>query len=117
MKTTHPGGGFEFRFEAGALSLLATCDRLPARTFQVLIAGSQGSSRVSCGFVEFVELGEASDTVFARIMRKLHDTVQTFPEDFPEAAFRDALSHWLLFNFDTPLRHVQAEPNAKTPTQ
>jgi hypothetical protein len=30
----------------------------------------------------------------------------SFPSDFPEAVFRDTLSHWLLFNFGAPIRHA-----------
>jgi hypothetical protein len=48
-------------------------------------------------------------------MQKLHDMMPAFPGEFPAANFHDALSHWLMFNFSTPIRRI-ARPEVETPT-
>ena len=92
------------------MSLLATSEHLPARTFQLSIVCAYGVPYFACGFIEFVEVGETADPIVSRVLQKMRDTLRTPPMDFPEVAFRDALSHWLLFNFDTPIHAPSLVP-------
>ena len=96
---------FDYRFDSGGLNFCATRERMPERTFELHVERADPNARFSCGFIEFVEVAESADAVLSRVMRKLCDTMPAFPADFPEALFRDTLSHWLLFNFGTPIRH------------
>jgi len=106
---------FDFRFEGGGLKLCATRDRMPVRTFELHLEREAAHGHFSCGFIEFVEVVESAGAVVSRVMDKLHDTMPAFPPDFPEALFRDTLSHWLLFNFGAPIRHDVA-PSPERPS-
>ena len=107
---------FDFRFDGGGLTLCATRDRMPERTFELHLEREDPNAHFSCGFIEFVEVVETADSVLSRVMYKLRDTMPSFPADFPEALFRDTLSHWLLFNFGAPIRHDAAVPRSPTTT-
>jgi len=110
MKAVVEPVGFDFRFAAGEVKLCATRMHMPERTFEFHLERIAPPGHFCCGFIEFVEVSEAASSVLARVMQRLHDTTPWFPADFPETAFRDALSHWLMCKFGAPLRHSPAEP-------
>ena len=113
MKRVGENVRFDYRFDSGGLNFCATRERMPERTFELHLEHNDPDRHFSCGFIEFVEVAESADAVLTRVMYKLRDTMPSFPAEFPEDMFRDTLSHWLLFNFGTPIRHA-AVPRAPT---
>ncbi len=116
MKGVGENVRFDFRFEDSGVKLCATRDRMPERTFELHLERGDPAHNISCGFIEFVELHESAGVVVSRVIRKLHETMPLFPPDFPEALFRDALSHWLLFNFAAAITRADA-PGAAPPAK
>ena len=116
MKVPGENVRFDYRFDGGGVKLCATRDRMPERTFELHLEHDEPERCFSCGFIEFVEVAESADAVLSRVMHKLHDTMPAFPDEFPEAEFRDTLGHWLLFNFGTPIRRDAGSHETKAAT-
>jgi hypothetical protein len=96
-----PRKGFACRFDAGEYTIVLDREGMPDRSLEVRVElkPSKASAVVSSGFLIHSERSESVSSIASRIIKHLDAIAPNLPKPAVLAAFQDAATHWLLFNF------------------